>query len=116
MTNLIVLYPQPTDEKTFESDYTNHLKLLHEKTGIPNDVKPYTVTKFLSGPSGTSPFYQMFSMPFDSLDALNEADVLSRNARRRCRCQSHFFRGTTNYINWSINESTHRFILKISTN
>lgn len=72
MTNLIVLYPQPTDETTFESDYTNHLKVLHEKTGIPNDVKPYTITKFLSGSSGTSPFYQMFSMPFDSLDALNE--------------------------------------------
>jgi uncharacterized protein (TIGR02118 family) len=73
MTNLIVLYPQPKDEKTFESDYTNHLKLLHEKTGIPTDVKPYTVTKFLAGPSGPPPFYHMFSMPFDSVEALSEA-------------------------------------------
>lgn len=70
--NLIVLYPQPTDVAKFESDYTAHIKLLHEKTGIPNDVKPYTVTKFLSGPEGNPPFYQMFTMPFDSPEALNE--------------------------------------------
>jgi len=70
--NLIVLYPQPTDVAKFESDYTAHIKLLHDKTGIPNDVKPYTVTKFLSGPEGNPPFYQMFTMPFDSPEALNE--------------------------------------------
>lgn len=70
--NLIVLYPQPTDVEKFESDYTAHINLLHEKTGIPIDVKPYTVTKFLSGAEGKPPFYQIFSMPFDSPEALNE--------------------------------------------
>ncbi len=71
--NLIVLYPQPTNVEKFESDYTAHIKLLHEKTGIPNDVKPYSITKFLQGPEGNPPFYHMFTMPFDSLEALNEA-------------------------------------------
>jgi uncharacterized protein (TIGR02118 family) len=71
--NLIVLYPQPTDAEKFESDYTAHIKLLHQKTGIPNDVKPYTVTKFIQGPEGNPPFYQMFTMLFDSPEALNEA-------------------------------------------
>jgi uncharacterized protein (TIGR02118 family) len=71
--NLIVLYPQPTDVKKFESDYNAHIKLLHEKTGIPHDVKPYTVTKFIEGPEGKPSFYHMFTMPFESLEALNEA-------------------------------------------
>ncbi|MBT8316892.1 MAG: EthD family reductase [Lutibacter sp.] len=70
--NLVVLYPQPTDPEKFESDYSAHIKLLHEKTGIPQNVKPYTITKFLQGPEGNPPFYQMFTMPFESLEALNE--------------------------------------------
>ena len=71
--NLIVLYPQPTNVEKFESEYSAHIKLFHEKTGIPNDVKPYTITKFLQGAEGNPPFYQMFTMPFDSLEALNGA-------------------------------------------
>jgi hypothetical protein len=47
-----VLYPQPLNQEKFESDYNAHLKLLHEKTGIPTDVKPYSITRFLSGPEG----------------------------------------------------------------
>ena len=73
MTNLIVLYPQPTDVKKFESDYAEHIILLHEKIGIPKNVKPYSVTKFLSAAEGESPFFQMFTMPFESVEALNEA-------------------------------------------
>tara|TARA_R110001583_G_scaffold100043_2_gene245674 strand:- start:25680 stop:25988 length:309 start_codon:yes stop_codon:yes gene_type:complete len=70
--NLIVLYPQPTDVEKFKADYTAHVKLLHQKTGIPIDVKPYTITKFLPSLEGNTPYYQMFTMPFDSLEALNE--------------------------------------------
>lgn len=73
MVNLTVLYPQPTDVKQFEADYSNHLKLFHENTGLPNDVKPYTVTRFLPGPEGKPPYYLMFSMPFDSAEALAAA-------------------------------------------
>lgn len=73
MLQLIVLYPQPTDVQQFEAAYTKHLALLHEKTGITTTVKPYTVTKFLPTPEGTPPFFQMFTMPFESLEALQAA-------------------------------------------
>src|SRR5258705_12892250 len=70
MLKAIVLYPQPTDVEKFEADYADHLALLHQKTGIPTDVKPYTVTKFLPSPQGTPPYYKMFTMPFDSPEEL----------------------------------------------
>ncbi|MEJ7828185.1 MAG: EthD family reductase [Segetibacter sp.] len=73
MLQLIVLYPQPNDVQQFEAAYANHLTLLHEKTGIPTSVKPYTVTKFLPTPEGTPPFFQMFTMPFESNEALQAA-------------------------------------------
>ena len=68
---LIVLYPQPTDINQFEYDDSDHLNFLHNKMKIPQDVKPYTVTKFLKTPEGSPPYYQMFSMPFSSLEELN---------------------------------------------
>jgi uncharacterized protein (TIGR02118 family) len=70
MLQLTVLYPQPVDAQQFESDYLNHIALFHEKTGIPTTVIPYTVTKFLSTPEGAAHYYQMFSMPFDSMEIL----------------------------------------------
>lgn len=73
MLQLIVLYPQPTNVQQFEADYASHLALLHEKTGLPITAKPYTVTKFLPTPDGTQSFYQMFTMPFESPEALQSA-------------------------------------------
>ena len=73
MLQLIVLYPQPADVRQFETDYANHLALLHEKTGIPETVKPYNVIKFLPTPEGAPPFYQMFTMPFETPEALQAA-------------------------------------------
>jgi uncharacterized protein (TIGR02118 family) len=73
MLKLIVLYPQPANVQQFEADYANHLALFHEKTGHPITVKPYTVTKFLPTPEGAQPFYQMFTMPFDSPEAFQSA-------------------------------------------
>ncbi len=70
MLKLIVLYPQPADVEKFEADYADHLRLLHQKTGIPANVKPYTVSNFLPTPQGISPYYKMFTMPFDSPEAL----------------------------------------------
>ncbi len=70
---VVVLYPQPTDIDAFESDYEAHVDLLHQKTGIPADARPYTVTKFMPGPDGPPPFYRMFEMPFESAEALNAA-------------------------------------------
>ena len=73
MLQLIVLYPQPTDVQQFEAAYAKHVLLLHEKTGIPTTVKPHTVTKFLPTPEGITPFFQMFTMPFESPEALQAA-------------------------------------------
>lgn len=73
MLHLIVLYPQPADVQQFEADYAKHVALLHEKTGIPTTVKPYSVTKFLPSPEGMPPFFQMFTMPFESPEALQTA-------------------------------------------
>jgi len=73
MLQLMVLYPRPADEQQFETDYAKHLALLHEKTGMPATKKPYTLTKFLPGPMGPAAFYRMFTMPFESAEALQAA-------------------------------------------
>lgn len=70
---LMVLYPQPTDAAQFDIDYGEHARLLHEKMGIPEDARPYSVTRFAPGPDGPAPFYQLFSMPFPSAEALQAA-------------------------------------------
>jgi uncharacterized protein (TIGR02118 family) len=70
---LMVLYPAPTDVQQFESDYAAHLSFFHHKMNIPDDARPYTVTKFHSGPDNAAPYYQMFSMPFPSMEALQQA-------------------------------------------
>jgi uncharacterized protein (TIGR02118 family) len=69
---LMVLYPVPSDVEQFEKDYAEHLALFHKKMGVPIDQKPYTVTKMHSDPSNPAPYYQMFSMPFASKEALDE--------------------------------------------
>ena len=73
MLQLTVLYPQPAEVQQFEADYIIHIALLHEKMGIPPEVKPYTTLKFLNSPDGPSPFYRMFSMPFESMEILQAA-------------------------------------------
>jgi uncharacterized protein (TIGR02118 family) len=70
MVKLIVLYPQPADVEKFDKDYQAHLQLAHEKTGIPVDTKPYTVTKLLPISTGLTNFYLMFIMPFNSQEEL----------------------------------------------
>lgn len=74
MPQVVVLYPHPADANQFEADYIAHTALLHEKTGIPADVKPYIATRFLPNPDGSAPvYYRMFCMPFDSMEALQGA-------------------------------------------
>jgi uncharacterized protein (TIGR02118 family) len=73
MVKLIVLYPQPSDIEKFDRDYQAHLQLTHQKTGIPADMKPYTVTRMLPGPAGLPQFYLMFSLPFNSPEELRAA-------------------------------------------
>lgn len=73
MLQLMVLYPQPADVQQFEADYIDHIALLHEKTGIPLDMKPYTMMKFFDSPEGPATFYRMFAMPFESMEILQAA-------------------------------------------
>lgn len=70
---LAVLYPYPKDVDAFNQDYEKHLELLHERMLIPKAVKPYTVTRFIDLPQGRPVYYLMFSLPFPSAQALNEA-------------------------------------------
>lgn len=70
---LTVLYPRPADVERFERDYEEHRLLLHRKMGIPEDARPYTMTRFLPTPEGPAPFHRSFSMPFPSTSALRQA-------------------------------------------
>ncbi len=70
---LHVLYPYPLDTEMFDRDYAAHLRLLHAKMQIPEQVRPYTVTRFADTPQGRPAFYQMFSLPFPSAEALQLA-------------------------------------------
>lgn len=70
---LIVLYPFPADVDRFNEDYENHLKFLHRKMQIPEKARPYTVTRFVEMPQGRPGYYQMFTLPFPSPEALQQA-------------------------------------------
>jgi uncharacterized protein (TIGR02118 family) len=73
MLKLFVLYPQPVDTEKFDKDYHAHMRLFHQKMGVPGNVKPYKITKMLPAPTGLPQFYQMFSMPFNSPEELQGA-------------------------------------------
>jgi len=54
-------------------DYQAHIHLFHQKMGVPDNVKPYKITKMLPTPTGLPQFYLMFSMPFNSPEELQAA-------------------------------------------
>lgn len=70
---LMVLYPIPTDVDQFEKDFREHILLLHQKMNIPADVHPYTLTKIHSSSRNQEPYYQIFTMPFPSKEALQQS-------------------------------------------
>ncbi len=69
---LVVLYPHPTDTDQFDRDYREHLKLLNEKLRLPELARPYAVTRFTETPMGKPAYYQMFTFPFPSAEALQQ--------------------------------------------
>jgi uncharacterized protein (TIGR02118 family) len=69
---LMVLYPHPTDVAKFDNDYQDHRRFLHQKMNIPEDARPYTITRILPTPEGHAPFYQIFTMTFPSAEALQQ--------------------------------------------
>lgn len=70
---LHVLYPYPLDTERFDREYLAHLRLLHDRMQIPDHLRPYRVTRFTDTPQGRPAFYQMFAMPFPSIEALQLA-------------------------------------------
>jgi uncharacterized protein (TIGR02118 family) len=70
---LMVLYPDPPTGARFDKDYHNHLRLLHQQMNIQEDARPYTVTRFFPTPEGHAHFYQLFTVPFPSAEALQQA-------------------------------------------
>lgn len=70
---LHVLYPYPLDTEKFDRDYDAHLKLLHARMQIPDEARPYSVTRFVDLPQGKPAFYVMFAMSFPSAEALHQA-------------------------------------------
>jgi uncharacterized protein (TIGR02118 family) len=71
-SKLIALYPHPTDIDKFNQDYENHMKLLHEKLQLPEDVRPYSVMRFVETPLGKPVYYQMFTFNFPSIEAMQQ--------------------------------------------
>jgi uncharacterized protein (TIGR02118 family) len=71
--SLIVLYPHPSDVEQFSKDYQQHLALFHQHMQVPLSEKPYSVLRFVETPLGKPAYYQMFSIPFPSEQALQQA-------------------------------------------
>lgn len=70
---LTVLYPHPTNADVFNSEYEDHIALLRKNAGIPDGETPFELHRFAPGPDGPPPYYQMFTMPFPSAEALQGA-------------------------------------------
>ncbi len=69
---LVALYPFPADIEQFNRDYENHIKLLHNNLQLPEEVKPYSVTRFVETPLGKPAYYQMFVFTFPSVEAMQQ--------------------------------------------
>jgi len=69
---LIALYPFPTDIDQFNRDYESHMKLLHKSLQLPEDVRPYSITRFVETPLGKPAYYQMFVFNFPSIEAMQQ--------------------------------------------
>jgi uncharacterized protein (TIGR02118 family) len=70
MIKLIALYQQPADVEAFEHHYaTVHLKLVEKIPGI----RKTEWTRITASPGGAAPYYMMFEMYFDNMDAYKQA-------------------------------------------
>lgn len=67
-SQIIVLYPHPSDAEQFNADYAAHTELLKEK--LPNVAANSSVTKFAQIPGMPSPYYLMFTAHFDTMEDL----------------------------------------------
>ncbi len=70
MIKLIALYKKPANIDAFEQHYAHIHVPLAEK--IPG-VRKTEWTRFLASPSGEAPYYMMYEMYFDNMDAYKVA-------------------------------------------
>ncbi len=70
MIKLIALYKKPVDVDAFEQHYANvHLKLVEKIPGI----RKTEWTRITASPTGEAPYYMMYEMYFDNMDAYKTA-------------------------------------------
>jgi uncharacterized protein (TIGR02118 family) len=71
MPKLIVLYPTPLDEATFERRYTvEHAPMVSAK--VPG-LKKFVAARVLGTPTGVAPYQRVAELYFDSTEALQSA-------------------------------------------
>jgi uncharacterized protein (TIGR02118 family) len=70
MVKLIALYKKPANVDAFEQHYaTVHIPLVEKIPG----VRKTEWTRFLAAPTGAAPYYMMYEMYFDSMEAYQAA-------------------------------------------
>ncbi len=70
MIKLIALYKKPANIDAFEQHYARvHIPLAEKIPGI----RKTDWTRFLASPSGEAPYYMMYEMYFDNMDAYKAA-------------------------------------------
>jgi uncharacterized protein (TIGR02118 family) len=76
MIKLIALYKKPADVEAFEEHYANvHLPLVEKIPGL----RKTELSRITSAPRGEAPFYLMYEMYFDDMDAYNRAMASDEN-------------------------------------
>ena len=76
MIKLIALYKRPADAQAFEEHYANvHLPLVEKIPGL----RKTELSRITGSPRGEAPFYMMYEMYFDDLDAYNRAMASEEN-------------------------------------
>ena len=70
MVKLIALYKRPADVDAFEQHYAQiHIPLVEKIPGI----RKTEWTRILASPQGEAPYYMMYEMYFDDMDAYQAA-------------------------------------------
>ena len=70
MVKLIALYRKPADVDAFEQHYAQvHIPLVEKIPGI----RKTEWTRFLAAPQGEAPYYMMYEMYFDNMEAYKTA-------------------------------------------
>lgn len=70
MVKLIALYRKPADVEAFEQHYAQiHIPLVEKIPGI----RKTEWTRFLASPTGEAPYYMMYEMYFENMEAYKAA-------------------------------------------